>query len=157
MSDDERNLANILHMVVILTLEEEAYTGPSFPTQSAIPFWQFMANHYKNNPQVFFDLYNEPQFTAASEDTIWNIWQKGGTVTLPGGNTQTFVGFQKLVDTIRGEGAHNIVIAESNRWDKDLTQLPTHYLTGSNIAYGVEVNLYTGDARTPQQWNTNFG
>jgi len=159
MVDNEVNLANNLGIVAIITLQEEEYKGPPFPTQSAVTFWQFMANHYKNNPRVFFDLYNEPQLTineAGSESSMWNIWQSGGTVNIPGKGNETFVGMQELVNTIRGQGANNIIIAEGNLYDRDLAQLPTHYLTGSNIAYGVEPNLYK-NSRTPQQWYTNFG
>jgi len=152
--DNEVNLANSLGMVVIITVQEEEFKGPPFPTQPSLNFWQVMANHYKDNPRVFFDLYNEPQLStqaAGSESNLWNIWQSGGTVK----NT-TYVGFQALVNAIRRQGANNIVIAEANLWDKDLTQLPTHHLSGGNIAYGVEPNLYK-NSRTQQQWQTNFG
>jgi hypothetical protein len=137
-----------------------------------------MSNHFKDNPDVFFDLYNEPQLPPrafgpnGSWSDVWNVWQKGGTAltTLdlengsnPVGTTNTnYIGMQSLVDTIRGEGANNIIIAEGPDWDQDLSQLPSHYLNGSNIAYGVEPNLHSdqiagGNDRTAQDQYIRFG
>ena len=156
--DQEVNLANSLGLVVTITLQEEEYKGDPLPTISAIPFWRFMADHFKNNPHVFFDLYNEPRLRpadAGGEDRMWDIWQHGGPA-IPGVSSAPFVGMQALVDTIRHEGANNIIIAEANFWDSDLSGVRGHRLNGSNIAYGVEPNLSRKD-RTPDDWVRNFG
>jgi hypothetical protein len=155
--DNEVNIANSLGLVVILSLQEEEYKGPPFTTQNSVNFWKVMADHYKSNPKVFFDLYNEPQLTkndAGGENNMWNIWKSGGKAS--GLNNESFVGFQTIVNTIRGQGANNIIIAEANLYDTDLTQLTTHYLTGPNIAYGVEPNL-TPHSRNQSAWYTNWG
>ncbi|HUD10392.1 MAG TPA: cellulase family glycosylhydrolase, partial [Candidatus Saccharimonadales bacterium] len=158
--------ANSLGMVATVTLQEEVDGSGSFafPTASSTKFWTFMANYYKNNPEVFFDIYNEPSLDAnafpndnatQAESDIWNIWQNGGPAdtesksgTVNTASTTDYVGMQSLVNTIRAQGANNIIIAEGPDHDKDLTQLlvtstntVSHQLTGSNIAYGVEPNL----------------
>ncbi|HUD10328.1 MAG TPA: cellulase family glycosylhydrolase, partial [Candidatus Saccharimonadales bacterium] len=157
------NEANSLGMVAIISLQEELAGGCAFPTSSSTAFWHYMANYYKNNPEVFFDLYNEPQLSVnatggkntTGEANLWNIWQNGGTAitqtdsagistTTPPATTN-YVGMQTLIDTIRGQGASNIVIAEGNTKDHDLSGVPTHVLTGGNVAYGNEPNLNDGD------------
>ncbi len=156
--------ANSHGMVADLTLQEELAGGLAFPSASSLAFWQFMATHFKNNPYVFFDLYNEPQLgvkAAGSEANIWNIWRNGGTALYQsdskglGYSQVNYVGMQTLADAIRSEGANNIIIAESNNKDQSLTELPTHYLSGYNIAYGVEPSPKHN--KTQAEMYTNFG
>ena len=47
----------------------------SMPDDYSAIFWKDAAAHFKNNPGVLFDLYNEPH------DVSWHVWQNGGTVT----------------------------------------------------------------------------
>ncbi len=155
---------NSLGMVAIITLQEEHYDGPAFPTSTATTFWKFMAQHYKGYPDVFFDLYNEPRLPAdalLAGSNIWDIWQNGGNAYFSSGANATtnkivqYVGMQSLVNTIREQGAKNIIIAEGPNYDQDLSELPTHLLTGGNIAYGIEPNLWRDTTQT-SQYNT-FG
>ncbi len=156
---------NSLNMVAVITLQEEHYDGPAFPTSSATTFWKFMAQHFKSNPDIFFDLYNEPRLPAnalLSGSNIWDIWQNGGNAYLASGKANGttkqivhYVGMQSLVNTIRGQGAKNIIIAEGINFDENLSGLPTHTLTGQNIAYGIEPNLKRDTTQT-SQYNT-FG
>jgi len=67
-----------------------------------------------------------------------------------------YVGDQALVSTIRSAGAANVIIAEGNDFDRDLKLLPKYYLSGKNIAYGVEPNLSDME-NTPAEWNADFG
>lgn len=157
---------NSLGMVAIITLQEEHYNGPAYPTSTATTFWKFMAQHFKNSPDVFFDLYNEPRLPtnalASTNSSIWSIWQNGGQAYLSSGKKNgttnqiiNYVGMQNLVNTIRDQGANNIIIAESPNYDQDLSGLPSHFLTGNNIAYGIEPNL-KNDTTQISQYNT-FG
>lgn len=164
--DSEVNLANSYHMVAIITEQTERYNGSVFPDSNSVNFWNFMASHYKNNPMVFFDLFNEPRlfpsmFIGGSDSQVWNIWQNGGTVILNSNNqSTTFVGMQTLVNTIRAVGANNIIIAEGNNKDQDLSELSTHLLSGNNIAYGTEPSLRPGGSTpdgTPAEWQSNWG
>jgi endoglucanase len=80
------------------------------PDQSAVDFWKDAAARYKNNPAVLFDIFNEPTGIG------WPVWRNGGPVVnkqkggLPPIITPS-VGMQALVDTVRGTGAKNIIIA----------------------------------------------
>jgi hypothetical protein len=157
----EVHLANSLGMVAIITQQEEQYQGPPLPTAASVQFWSVVANTFKGNQRVFFDLYNEPRLKpsgtnpAHGEDWMWNIWRNGGAATKQG-RFYHFVGMQTLVNDIRGEGAHNIIIAEGNQGDHDLSGIPQYALQGSNIAYGMEPDLLPND-RVPAQWAANWG
>lgn len=154
--DEEVKLANRLGMVAIVTLQTEEFDGPPLPTRSALRFWGFMARHFRSNPMVFFDLYNEPRLTPRlGEEWMWNLWRNGGTAEVKG-KEETFVGMQELVDRIRATGAENIIIAEGNQGDHDLSELPRFLLTGSNVGYGIEPDLTPSDD-APDQWAANWG
>jgi endoglucanase len=154
--DSEVQLANHLGMVVSITLQEEDFSGPPLPTASAEHFWTFMARHFASSPGVVFDLYNEPKLLPyQGQDWLWNIWRNGGQVSVNGVD-DTFVGMQALVDAVRATGADNLIVAEGNGNDHDLTEVTTHLLTGGNIAYGFEPNLKI-HSQTPAQWDTAFG
>jgi hypothetical protein len=166
--DSEVQLANSLHMVAIITLQTERYQGSVMPDAQAVAFWTVMARHFAHSPMVFFDLFNEPRLSAKhwpewSEAGMWSIWQLGGTVTLDGdGSSTTFVGMQQLVDTIRAAGADNIIVAEGNQSDHDLSGLPTHVLSGNDIAYGMEPDIGRGvtfpfGGSSAVSWYTNWG
>jgi Cellulase (glycosyl hydrolase family 5) len=147
--------ATSLQMASIVTLQEERFHAPLLPTETAVRFWAYMANHFKNNPNVLFDLYNEPRLPVSavggSEQKLWRIWRNGGAV----GGVQ-YVGDQALVNTIRHAGAHNVIVAEGNNEDKDLTLLPHYYLRGRNIAYGVEPDL-SATENTKAEWKADYG
>ena len=92
----------------------------SMPDQNSVTFWKDCAAAYKNHPAVIYDLYNEPH------DVTWDVWLNGGTITdkpntRRGGPPRTFeaVGMQKLLDTVRGTGAKNLVIVGGLDWAYD--------------------------------------
>jgi hypothetical protein len=157
------------HMIAILdlhwsdqgNLNNRALEQQCMPDQNSQTFWQQVAAVYKNDPNVWFELYNEPNppltSTAASQ---WNTWENGGSVTCAAGYkgapkvTFNAVGMQQLVNTIRGTGASNIVIAGGSH--ASLNGVPL--LTGGNIAYNV--HPYDNDDYVKNQeaeWATNFG
>lgn len=102
--------ANQVGLYVIINLEDDGqggspYTskGSTVPKTEDITFWKAIAAHYKPNPMVLFDLYNEPQ------EPNWNTWLHGGGTTPDGA---TIVGFQDLVNAVRSTGAQQIVVLE---------------------------------------------
>lgn len=151
--------ATALHLVTILSLQTEYYNGPALPTASAVSFWSFMARHFKSNRYVMFDLYNEPRLLTSTtppvltEKRLWNIWQHGGKY-----DGTTYVGDQALINAIRATHARNVIIAESNDHDRDLSLLKSHLLSDpdGNVVYGVEPNL-SAKHETRPEWAKYFG
>jgi len=104
----------------------------NMPDNNTATVWNDVAAHYKNNPAVLFDAYNEPH------DVSWGTWRNGGWVSEGAGyNTP---GMQSIVNTIRGTGANNVIVVGGLDWAYDLTGIANGYaISGSNIMYGAHV------------------
>ena len=138
-------------MVLLLDLHTNAVTKcgiwdqqQKMPDSEAVAFWQAAASRYKNNPLVAFDLYNEPHDVTDSQ------WRNGGTITSSGVTYQA-AGMQKLYDTVRATGAHNLVFASGRGWAS--VYPATAPLTGTNnLVWGV--HAYTCPTLTPANGGT---
>lgn len=73
-------------------------------------FWASVANTFKNDGTVVFDLFNEPYPDRATSTTTqaWQCWRDGGSC--PGIGYEV-AGMQDLVDSVRGTGATNLILA----------------------------------------------
>jgi len=69
-------------------------------TSTAEIFWESVAKEFNNNPMVYFNLFNEPRIGTGRKASEWVLWRDGGEIGR-GRSSGTFVGMQKLVDTIR--------------------------------------------------------
>lgn len=98
-------------------------------------FWASVAERFKDNPAVLYDLYNEPH------DISDQCWRDGCTV-----DGWEAAGMQDLVDAVRSTGATQPVIVTCNRWGNGcggyLANLPTD--PEGNLVAGVHVYEQTG-------------
>lgn len=107
----------------------------ALPDSHSLQFWKSCAARYANRPAVFFDLYNEPYGDS------WDTWRNGGPVTENvNGQKITYqaVGFQTLIEAIRGVGAKNIVLAGGLGYASRLDGIlghPLHDVGGHGIVY----------------------
>ncbi|HTJ33014.1 MAG TPA: cellulase family glycosylhydrolase [Dactylosporangium sp.] len=111
------------------------YTGPSAgcsdvkatcqkpmpDAQYAPSFWTGVANAFKGNDAVIFDLFNEPypERATGSASTGWACWRDGGTCN---GISYQVAGFQSLVNAVRATGATNVIMIGGLAYSNDLTQ-----------------------------------
>jgi len=134
-------LLNANGLVVILDLHwtDGLYTGNSSGCSSAqatcqkpmpdaaqaIPFWTSVANTFKGNNAVVFDLFNEPYASRATGDTTsgWQCWLNGGTC--PGIGYQV-AGMQAMVNAVRSTGATNVLMLGGEEYSNDLSQWLTY-------------------------------
>ncbi len=113
--------------------------------KNSATFWQQVASQYKTDPNVWFELYNEP------ENIPWSVWQNGGSVC--GFNA---VGMQQLYNSVRSTGAQNIVLAGGIQWSSVLNGVPK--LSGNNIAYAIHIYRMTaGSSWSTGGWDYQFG
>jgi endoglucanase len=84
----------------------------------SITFWSQVANTFKNNTAVLFDLFNEP-FPYWNEDDPngWQCWRDGSTSaagsctgTTYNGASYQVAGMQELITAIRNVGAPNVIL-----------------------------------------------
>lgn len=85
-------------------------------------FWASVANTFKGNNAVIFDLFNEPYPEAGADwnKTLgWQCLRDGGTCT---GISYEVAGMQDLVDAVRGTGATNVVMISGLEWTNDMRE-----------------------------------
>jgi endoglucanase len=102
---------------------------------NSVAFWTSIANTFKDNPAVLFELFNEPfgqnLFPIAGSD--WDILRNGGIYptwqyqnsdgSLASLNMSwTAEGMQGLINAIRATGSTNVVLAGTMGWNGDLSQ-----------------------------------
>lgn len=119
------NLLNSNGLIVILDLHWNNSGTNQSTGQEPMPdldhtpaFWTSVANAFKANSSVIFDLYNEP-FT-----TSWTCWLNGSTSA--NASPCTDVGFaaagmQTLVNTVRATGATNVILLGGLAFSNDLS------------------------------------
>ena len=135
------SLLNSNGLVAILDLHwtDGLYTGNSSGCSSAeatcqkpmpdaaeaIPFWTSVANTFKGNNAVVFDLFNEPYASRATGDTTsgWQCWLNGGTCA---GIGYQVAGMQSMVNAVRSTGASNVLMLGGEEYSNDLTDWLTY-------------------------------
>lgn len=154
----EQNIHQIqsLKMDVIIDLhwsDKGSVTEPPAQQKMAdvesLLFWKQIAQQYKSNGGVLFELYNEPH------DISPTIWRNGGMLkTETNINDYYAVGMQQMTDTIRSTGAENIIIINGLNWGYDLHGLTD--IQGINIMYGTHPYNFEGK-NTEKDWESAFG
>src|SRR5215472_4781095 len=135
------NLLNTNGMVAILDLHwtDGSYTGNSMgnctssneaqafcqkpmpDSAQAIPFWTSVANTFKGNDAVVFDLFNEPYPERADNNNStegWQCWETGSPCT---GISYPVAGMQQMVNAVRSTGANNVLMLGGEEYSNDLT------------------------------------
>jgi hypothetical protein len=106
----------------------------------SISFWKSIANRYKGNPLVGFDLYNEPH------DISWAQWLNGGQLTDPDGVTWQAAGMQQLYNAVRKTGARNLVFVSGGTWG-NFPPPSDSLVSGYNVVYAA--HYYTCPGQPP--------
>jgi hypothetical protein len=81
-------------------------------------FWTQVATIYGNQPNIIFDLFNEPFLKD------WNCWLVGGAcgTDFDGTTTYNVAGMATLIKTVRATGAQNVLILGGLGYASDFTQ-----------------------------------
>ena len=128
------------------------------PDMNSVTFWRSCARAYRNNPAVLFDLYNEPH------NISWDIWLKGGVISETNGagaRQGRFVprkyitpGMQSLLDTVRNEGANNVIVCGGLDWAYDLSGFLKGYALKDTYGNGViyACHAYNNKGESVDKW-----
>jgi endoglucanase len=122
-------------------------TQQTMGDNNSIEFWKEVADRYKGDGHVLFELYNEPHGIS------WDLWLNGGS-----SGRYVLAGMQQLYDAVRGTGANNVVIAGGLSWAYDLSAVGAsgYHIDGYNIMYATHpYSMSGGDA--PGGWEGSFG
>ncbi|MFE1319753.1 cellulase family glycosylhydrolase [Kitasatospora phosalacinea] len=130
-------VANGINVVLDLHWSHGQYTGPGAgcsdtaatcqkpmpDLQYAPTFWTQVAETFKGNDAVLFDLFNEPYPDAADNwadaTAAWTCLRDGGSCP---GIGYPVAGMQALVDAVRATGATNVIMTGGLTWTNDLSQ-----------------------------------
>ncbi|GGS09316.1 hypothetical protein GCM10010252_55640 [Streptomyces aureoverticillatus] len=116
-------------------------------------FWTSVAQTYKDDRTVVFDLFNEPYPDRATptNDQAWACWRDGGSC--PGIGYEV-AGMQDLVDTVRAIGAKNLVLVPGVAYSNDLSRWLEHAPTdpAGNLAAAWHVYNFN-TCSTEDCWN----
>lgn len=128
---DYVNLLNSYGLIAVVELHWSAPGTTPATGQNPMPdadhspaFWQSVANTFKSNSSVIFDLFNEPYPDSNSDTTAaWTCWRDGGTCA---GVSYQVAGMQTLVNTVRATGATNIIMLGGVQYSNALSQWLTY-------------------------------
>jgi endoglucanase len=124
----------------------------------SVRFWSSVAQTFRGNDAVIFDLFNEPYPNRAlpTEAAAWECWLKGGSACSPG-IYYDVAGMQTLVDAVRATGANNVIMLAGLNYANDLTQWlryepsdPDHNLAASWHSYNFN------QCNNQQCWNSQI-
>jgi hypothetical protein len=96
------------------------------PDSGASTFWRSVAQTFRDDQSVVFDLFNEPypsETEVGSRDRSWDCWLRGGSAC---GLGYPVAGMQQMLDAVRSTGARNVVLASANSYSRDLTGWLAH-------------------------------
>lgn len=144
------SLLNASNIAVIIDLQWTAagtavanQLTPMPDADHAAAFWTSVANKFKTNRSIIFDLFNEPwPDNNGNSVAAWKCLRDGGTC--PQVSYQA-AGMQKLVTTVRATGAPNIIMVPGLQFTNTMDQWktykpfdPTGQLAASWHSYAIQ-------------------
>jgi len=158
--ESEVALAEDYHLVVVLNDNTEFAPRATWrfqhgPTAATETFWKDLAGLYGNDPQVIFDLFNEPRTYAAgmSQAQEWRLWLNGGYFD---GAFYPF-GMAQLAGYVRNTlGARNLFWVQGPDYSYSLAGMVSNgaVLKVSGVVYAVHHPIGPQDTAT---WEADFG
>jgi len=145
----EVRFAEARGLVVVLNLQwqlDRASRVESMPTRRSEAFWSSLASHFGADPNVIFDIYNEP---AQRAPCGWVFWHDGGVC-----RGTRYIGMQALADYVRAR-ASNLFWIEGISAGSILTQAWRYHITGDGP---VEYSEHRPPGRHQYStWDAEFG
>ena len=118
-------------------------------------FWTGVANAFKGNDAVVFDLFNEPYPEIGNnwDKTLsWQCLRDGGACT---GIPYEVAGMQDLVDAVRATGATNVLMIAGLEWTNDLREWLTYKPTDPLNNLAASWHAYSFNACANEScWDT---
>jgi hypothetical protein len=158
--ESEVSLAESYHLVVVLN-DETNFSAPAVrhyqanPTPGTEVFWKDMTRVYGNDPQVIFDLYNEPRTSVPTmpQATLWRLWLDGGYFK----HAYYSFGMAALAAYVRyTAGAHNLFWIEGPRYSLSFAGMIRYHalIHVSGVVYSIHHAQGNHDEAA---WNAAFG
>jgi Cellulase (glycosyl hydrolase family 5) len=158
--ESEVSLAESYDLVVVLN-DETNFSSPAIrhyqagPTAGTEVFWKTMTKYYGNDPQVIFDLYNEPRTSVPymPDSTLWRLWLNGGTFK----HVHYAFGMAALAAYVRyTAGARNLFWIEGPRYSLSFEGMIRYHalIHVSGVVYAIH---HAQGQHDIANWNAAFG
>ena len=145
----EVRFAEARGLVVVLNLQWQLDGDSlveSMPTHRSEAFWSSLASHFGRDPDVVFDIYNEPEQHAACG---WAFWRGGGVC-----HGVRYIGMQALADYVRAR-ASNLFWVEGTGAGSTLSGAWRYHIAGDGP---LEYSEHRPPApHQPRTWDSEFG
>jgi endoglucanase len=103
-------------------------------------FWRSVADSFREDPAVLFDLYSEPH------EISWECWLEGCTLPWAGGGTWQTAGMQTLIDAVRSQGATQPLLLGGVEWSNDLSGWLAHLPTDPQNQLVASTHVYPNNS-----------
>jgi Cellulase (glycosyl hydrolase family 5) len=147
------------HLVVVLNDDTEltapAWNPEQAPTPETETFWKELVDIYGNEPQVIFDLFNEPRlyYSGMSQAQMWQLWLNGGLFE----GVNYTIGMAQLAEYVRNTlDAQNLFWVEGPRYSVSFDGMMREgaLLKVSGVVYAVHHPAAPHDSSA---WYADFG
>ncbi|MGH3124693.1 MAG: cellulase family glycosylhydrolase, partial [Streptosporangiaceae bacterium] len=155
----EGEVARALNDGLVAVINDQTEGGggkyrPGMPTHQTEAFWKVMSGLYGSNPDVIFDLFNEPRRAVyPTEAGTWRFWKHGGDY-----DGRHFVGMEPLALYIRGLGARNLFWIEGPHTAGTLDEIVSHQIAHAGpVEYAINHPGGPDAPHNPAEWARRFG
>lgn len=125
----------------------------NWPSSTFTTCWLLIANRFKDNPYVHYDLHNEPRPATIGGRTVTPTWgDQAGTPT-----TDMRLLYTNTASRIRAVDPGCLIICEGLSYAADLSRAGAHPVGGPNIIYSAhDYASYHKNAGGSQQSLTDY-
>jgi len=124
---------NGAYVLLDLHWRNTAIKIPQIPDTGAVSMWRSVAERYKNNPAVLYDIHNE------AHDTSWEAWRARAC---------------EIIDAIRAVHPRSLIFVSGLDWAYDLRGWDANPLPYANIVYSTHPYPFKAE---PWAWDKYFG
>ncbi|HEU5080572.1 MAG TPA: cellulase family glycosylhydrolase [Opitutaceae bacterium] len=121
-----------VYCIIDLHYIENISINPTYVNQ----FWTYMAQHFANDTNVIFELFNEPINNSGTDDQKW-------------ATVRSYM--QTWYNTVRTYAPNNLILVGTPVWSQVLTPILNNPISGNRVAYVV----HTYPAHWASQYNRN--
>jgi endoglucanase len=136
---------------------------PALPDRASIDVWRILADRYRSEPAVLFDIFNEPHDPLRDDPTLLETIDDDGHIAPLSRTRVTMREWQpwarQLVRAIRESHPRSLIFVPGVNWGYDLRGMPLtiHERSSAvfeNIVYTTHVYPW---CRRPHTWSDAFG
>jgi hypothetical protein len=114
-------------------------------------FWSSVAEAFKGDPGVIFDLFNEPYPNHnTNSPAAWRCDLAGSAGGTCRGLRYPAAGMQQLLDAVRSTGARNVVIVGGPQYAGDLDQWPRYAPVDPLGQLAASIHIYWRNPSDPE-------